>query len=163
MSSLKAVGIVWEIVYQLILRRTMVTGAETKMYRPETSNIAQTAVIGTYCTIHSHVWIGEKVRIGDDCKIQAFAFIPTGVTIGNKVFIGPHVCFTNDKNPPSGGKNWANTLVKDRAVIGANSTILPGITIGEGAVIGAGSVVTKDVPDGETWYGNPARKARVEP
>jgi len=106
-------------------------------------------------------FIGETVKIGTGCKIQEFAFIPDNVEIGNNVFIGPHVCFTNDKYPPSNGK-WKNdpkTMVEDFASIGAGSVILPSIRIGKGAVIGAGSVVTKSVPDGETWYGNPARRA----
>lgn len=108
--------------------------------------------------IHSHTWIGGKVKIGDKCKIQAFCFIPDGVTLGNNVFLGPSVVFTNDKHPPSGRKGWSETKVEDGVSIGANATILPGLTIGRGAMIGAGSVVTKNVPSGETWVGNPARK-----
>lgn len=127
------------------------------IYNRELSNINDFAVIGDRTKIHSHVWIGEKVKIGKDCLIQAFAFIPDEVTIEDNVFVGPHVCFTNDKRPPSYGKHWAATLVKQGASIGANATILPGLIIGEGAVIGAGAVVTKDVPDGQTWVGNPAK------
>jgi UDP-2-acetamido-3-amino-2,3-dideoxy-glucuronate N-acetyltransferase len=106
-------------------------------------------------TVHAPVWIGKNVYIGEGCKVQAFAFIPDGVSIGERVFIGPHVCFTNDKNPPS--VNWANTWVDDDASIGAGAVILPGITIGKGARVGAGSVVTRDVPAGATVKGNPAR------
>ena len=99
--------------------------------------------------------------VGDYCKIQAFVFIPPGVIIGDRVFIGPGVVFTNDKHPNS-GKEWtqANTIVEDDVSIGANATILP-VIIGKGAKIGAGSVVTKDVPAGETWVGNPAKTLRV--
>lgn len=109
--------------------------------------------------IYEYVFIGPDVKIGDGCKIQAFAFIPDNVIIGNNVFIGPHACFTNDKYPPSNGawKNGPPTIVGDNAVIGANATILPGINIGEGAIIGAGAVVTKDVPAFTTVKGNPAR------
>lgn len=108
--------------------------------------------LGTNCKIHHYTWIGDEVVIGNNCKIQAFAFIPNGVTIEDNVFIGPHVCFTNDKHPKAQG-DWElkNTVVKKGASIGANATILPGITIGENAMIGAGSVVTKDVPGGKTW------------
>lgn len=113
--------------------------------------------IGTGCIIHSHVWIGDGVKIGNKVKIQAFSFIPKGVTIQDNVFIGPHVTFTNDKYPPSGGKGWAETLVKQGAVIGAGAVILPGITIGENAKVGAGAVVTKSVPDNVVVCGNPAK------
>ncbi len=65
--------------------------------------------------------------------------------------------FTNDHKPPSYGKEWRNTLVKKGASIGAGAVIVAGVTIGEGAMVGAGAVVTKDIPDGETWVGNPAR------
>ncbi len=128
----------------------------SKIYHSNLSMIAPDCEIGHDCTIHSHVWIGNDVKIGDDCKIQAFAFIPDGVTLADGVFIGPHVCFTNDKNPPYA--DFRRTYVAKNAAIGANATILPGVTIGESAKIGAGAVVTKDVPAGETWVGNPARK-----
>jgi len=117
----------------------------------------QRHLIGSNPIIHEYTWIGDKVTIGDNVKIQAFAFIPNGVMIHNDVFIGPHVCFTNDKHPPSGGKHWAFTVVEDGAVIGANATIICGVRIGKNAVVGAGSVVTKDVPEGITVIGNPAK------
>lgn len=127
-------------------------------YQPELSN-NRSESIGEDCTIHSHVWIGDRVVIGDGCKIQAFAFIPNGVTIGNDVFIGPAVVFTNDKLP-STRKDWkqSSTIVEDKVSIGANATILPGVTLGTGCMIGAGAVVTKSVPPGEVWVGNPAEK-----
>lgn len=128
-----------------------------KAYKPETSNIHPQAVIGDDCTIHSHVWIGEGVVIGRQVKMQAFSFIPKGVTIGNYCFIGPRVTFTNDKHPPSYGDGWSATMVCEGAKIGAGAVILPGVRIGCGAVVGAGAVVTKDVPDGVTVVGNPAR------
>lgn len=132
-------------------------GPNTIIYNIHHSNIHASVSIGENCKIHSHVWIGKDVVIGNQCLIQAFAFIPEGVTIKDEVFVGPHVCFTNDKRPPSFGLHWAITLVKRGASIGANATILPGIVIGEKAVIGAGAVVTKDVPAGEVWVGNPAK------
>ncbi len=135
----------------------MKTGINTVVYHPELSNIGSGAVIGDGSRIHSHVWIGDTVRIGKNCKVEAFAFIPNGVTIENNVFIGPHVCFTNDKHPPSHGKGWSETVVRRGAKIGANATILPGITIGEQAMVGAGAVVTSDVPARATVVGNPAR------
>ena len=137
----------------------------TKRYMPETQNIHEDARIGENCVLHSHIWIGAGVVIGDNCKVQAFAFIPDGVTLGNNVFIGPHVCFTNDRHPKAQGE-WtrSDTVVGDGANIGANATIVAGVHIGDGATIGAGAVVTHDVPSGETWVGNPARpiKKRTE-
>lgn len=127
----------------------------TKIYNPELSNIHPDAIIGEDCVIHSHVWIGNEVRIGNRVKIQAFSFIPPGVTIEDDVFIGPRVTFTNDKYPPS--TNWRPTLVKQGASLGANVTVLPGVTIGEHARIGAGAVVTKNIPPNVVACGNPAR------
>jgi UDP-2-acetamido-3-amino-2,3-dideoxy-glucuronate N-acetyltransferase len=99
------------------------------------------------------------VEIGDNCKIQNFASLYKGLTMGNKVFIGPHVCFTNDNYPRAAIWNEERlvaTTVKDGASIGANSTIIAGVTIGKHALVGAGSVITKDVPDHGLVYGNPS-------
>jgi acetyltransferase-like isoleucine patch superfamily enzyme len=131
-------------------------GKGTKIWHEELSNI-QDCEIGEDCKIHSHCWIGEDVKIGNRVKIEAFAFIPPGVTIEDDVFIGPRVTFTNDKHPPSGRENWLKTFVREGASLGAGSTILPGITIGEHSKVGAGSVVTKDVPPYTVVCGNPAK------
>lgn len=122
--------------------------------------------IGKNCKIHPFVTIQNGVKIGNLCKIEHYVFIPSGITIEDEVFVGQGVCFTNDKYPraTSGGHlksaceyNQLKTLVKKGASIGSNSVILPGITIGEGAMVGAGSVVTKDVPAHTLVYGNPAK------
>lgn len=138
----------------------MKTGYNTKVWHPELS-VHLDCEVGDSCTIHAHTWIGHNVKIGNRCLIEAFAFLPEGITLEDDVFIGPHVCFTNDKRPPASKEAWLETLVKKGASIGANVTILPGVTIGEGAMIGAGAVVTKDVPAGETWVGNPAHPIAV--
>jgi len=114
--------------------------------------------IGKGCRIAAYAEIQRGVTIGDRCKVEAFAFIPSGVTIEDEVFIGPHVCFTNDRIPKAVG-DWeiTPTLVRKGASVGANSTIICGITIGENALVGAGSVVTKDVPANTVVAGNPAK------
>jgi acetyltransferase-like isoleucine patch superfamily enzyme len=117
--------------------------------------------IGKNCKIDSFIYVEEGVIIGDRCKIRPFVFIPTGVVIEDEVFIGPNVTFTNDKYPKvNGAWQLLETRVEKGASIGANSTILPGVTIGSGALIGAGSVVTNDVPSGGVVSGNPARLIR---
>jgi len=118
--------------------------------------------VGKNSKIDSYVYIEEGVVIGDNCKIRPFVFIPTGVTIEDNVFIGPNVTFTNDKYPKAHG-NWQllSTTVKNGASIGANSVIIPGITIGENALVGAGSVVTKNIAANEIVVGNPARHVGI--
>lgn len=117
------------------------------------------ATIGKDCNVCDFVYIENKVIIGDRTTIKSGVQIWDGVTIGSDVFIGPNVTFTNDKYPVSGNKSFEllSTIIQDGASIGANATILPGITIGVGAIIGAGSVVTRDVPSYVTVLGNPAR------
>lgn len=132
-------------------------GYNTTIWHREKSNIYGDGWIGNNCNIGALVEIRHP-KIGDDCKIQAFVFIPEGIVIGHRVFIGPHVCFTNDKHPTAIG-DWEllTTVVEDDVNIGANATILPGITLGYGCTVGAGAVVTKDVPRECTVVGNPAR------
>ena len=123
--------------------------------------------IGDNTKVGSFVEIREGVKIGKNCKIQAFAFLPQGTILEDEVFVGPHACFVNDKIPRATvdgrlkekDKDWKplTTIVKKGASIGANATVLGGITIGKNSVIGAGSVVTKDVPPNVIVAGNPAR------
>jgi len=113
--------------------------------------------IGSKTKIDAFVYIEEDVTIGRNCTLRPFVFIPTGVEIGDEVFIGPQVTFTNDRTPSISGE-WEleETNVADQAAIGAGATILPGIEIGQGATVGAGAVVTNNVPPGSTVAGNPA-------
>jgi UDP-2-acetamido-3-amino-2,3-dideoxy-glucuronate N-acetyltransferase len=116
------------------------------------------------------VEVQKNSRIGQRCKVSSHSFICEGVTIEDEVFVGHGVMFTNDLFPratSSEGQlqqanNWTciPTVIKKGASIGSNATILCGITVGEGAIIGAGSVVTKDVPPGTVAAGNPARILR---
>jgi len=118
--------------------------------------------IGKNCKIAAFVEIQKGVTIGNNCAIEAFVFIPSGVTIEDEVFIGPHVCFTNDKKPRAVNPGWKTipTVVKKGASVGAGSVILCGITIGEKAMVAAGSVVTKDVPAKTLVAGNPAKPVK---
>lgn len=116
------------------------------------------AKIGKNCNINSHCFIENDVSVGDNVTIKCGVYLWDGVSLEDEVFIGPNVTFTNDLFPKSKQypEKYQKTIIKKGASIGANATILCGIEIGENALIGAGSVVTKDVPSGEKWYGNPA-------
>ena len=106
------------------------------------------AEIGSNCNICSHCFIENDVKIGNDVTIKCGVQIWDGIEIEDGVFIGPNATFCNDKYPKSKNKDFKleKTVVKKGASIGANATILPGITIGENALIGAGAIVTKNVP-----------------
>lgn len=135
---------------------------------PESTNVWQYCVvlpgaqIGENVNICSHCFIENDVKIGNNVTIKCGVQVWDGITIEDDVFIGANVTFTNDKYPKSKNSDWQllTTVVKRGASIGAGSTILPGLTIGENAVVGAGSVVTKDVPANELWVGNPAHFVR---
>ena len=117
------------------------------------------ARVGARCNIGKDVYIDTDVVVGDDCKIQNFATLYRGLTVGDRVFIGPHACFTNDLYPRAVSPDWkvVPTKVEDGASIGANATILCGITIGRHAMIAAGAVVAKDVPSHALVTGVPAK------
>ncbi|RZT95245.1 acyltransferase [Rivibacter subsaxonicus] len=117
------------------------------------------ARIGRDCNINSHCFIEDDVVIGDCVTVKSGVQLWNGVRLEDNVFVGPNVTFTNDRFPRSKQypEKFATTHVHRGASIGANTTLLCGISIGAGALVGAGSVVTHDVPPGELWYGNPAR------
>lgn len=123
------------------------------------AQVRETAKIGTNCIISKDVYIGTEVIIGNRCKIQNSVSLYDGVTLEDEVFVGPNVCFTNDRVPRAFNEDWkaTKTLVKKGASLGANSTIVCGVEIGEYAMIGAGSVVTKSVEPYTLVVGNPAR------
>lgn len=116
------------------------------------------ATIGTDCNLCDHVFVENDVRIGDRVTIKSGVQVWDGVVLENDVFVGPNATFTNDPFPRS--REWpdkfAKTLIREGATIGANATILPGITIGTRAMVGAGAVVTQDVPPHAIVVGNPA-------
>lgn len=117
------------------------------------------AVIGQDSNICSHCLIENDVKVGDRVTLKSGVQLWDGICLEDDVFIGPNVTFTNDPFPRSKQypDHFPRTVVKRGASIGANATILPGVTIGEGAMVGAGSVVTRDVPPRTLVVGNPAR------
>lgn len=138
-------------------------GAGTKVWI--NVQIREHADIGPDCIISKDVYVDHAVKIGARCKIQNSVSVYHGVTIGDEVFVGPNVAFTNDRVPRAFNPDWkiTPTLVQSGASIGANATIVCGITIGEYAMVAAGSVVTRDVAPYTLVMGNPARPvARID-
>ena len=117
------------------------------------------AVIGQKCNINCNVFIENEVFIGNNVTIKSGVQLWDGIVLEDNVFVGPNVTFTNDLYPRSKQNHlpFLKTEIKKGASVGANATILAGITIGENCMIGAGAVVTKNVPDFEVWVGNPAK------
>jgi UDP-2-acetamido-3-amino-2,3-dideoxy-glucuronate N-acetyltransferase len=136
-------------------------GADTRIW--QFCVVMPEARIGSGCNICAQVFIENDVVIGDRVTVKCGVQIWDGLRIGDDVFIGPNVTFTNDPFPRSlqRPEKYAVTTVHQGASIGANATILPGVSIGRGAMIGAGSVVTRDIPENELWLGNPARFHRT--
>jgi acetyltransferase-like isoleucine patch superfamily enzyme len=133
-------------------------GAGTKIWN--NAQVREDAKIGESCIISKNVYIDTKAIIGNRVKIQNNVNVYHGVTIEDDVFLGPSMTFTNDFRPRAFNEDWkiTETLVKKGASIGANATIVCGVSIGEYAMVGAGSVVCKDVEPFSLVAGNPARK-----
>ncbi|MHA2354370.1 MAG: acyltransferase [Candidatus Thorarchaeota archaeon] len=123
------------------------------------AHIRESAKIGNGCTIGKDVYVDENVTIGNKVKIQNGVYVYQGVTLEDEVFCGPHMTFTNDLYPRALGEFWeiTDTLVRHGASIGANATIVCGITLGSYCMIGSGAVVTTDVPAHALVVGNPAQ------
>jgi len=135
------------------------------------AQVREGARIGKHCRIGKGVYLDARVVVGHHCKIQNYVSVYQGVTLGDRVFVGPHATFTNDLLPRAAKPDWkrhreearaadwevVKTVVENGASIGANATILCGITIGHCAMIGAGAVVTKDVPPHALLVGVPAK------
>ncbi len=135
-------------------------GKNTKIWH--FSHIMTGCIIGSNCNIGQNVVISPQVEIGNNVKIQNNVSVYTGVICEDDVFLGPSMVFTNVINPRSAvvRKNeYKKTIVKKGASIGANATIICGITLGNFSFIGAGAVVTKDVPDYALIVGNPGKFA----
>lgn len=132
-------------------------GAGTRIWA--FSHILSGAIIGEDCNICDHTFIEGNVTLGNGVTVKCGVYLWDGVTAEDNVFIGPAAVFTNDLKPRSKQypDAFAKTLLKNGCSIGANSTIVAGITIGAWSLVGAGSVVTKSVPDYGVVWGNPAR------
>jgi len=136
-----------------------VIGNGTKIWH--FSHIMSGAMLGENCTIGQNVFIAPGVTLGNNVKVQNNVSVYTGVVCEDDVFLGPSCVFTNVINPRSfisRKEEFRRTLVKKGATIGANATVICGVTIGEYAMIGAGAVVTKDVPDYALIVGNPGKQ-----
>lgn len=137
--------------------QTSAIGNGTKVW--QFAVILPGARIGMDCNINCQCFIENDVIVGDRVTLKPGVQLWDGLRLGDDVFVGPNVTFTNDRTPRSKRypTSFLSTVVETGASIGANATILPGVTIGAHAMVGAGSVVTKDIPAGQLWVGNPAR------
>jgi len=137
-------------------------GAGTKIWH--FCHVMEGAVIGRGCVLGQNAFVGRDVRIGDRVKIQNNVSLYTGVELEDEVFIGPSAVFTNVRTPRAAvvrntPEARSTTLVRTGAFVGANATVVCGVTLGRHSFVGAGAVVTRDVPDHALVLGNPARQA----
>ena len=144
-------------VHELALCESSSVGVGTRIW--EFSHIFPGAVIGEECNFSAGVLVENDVRIGNRVTVKSGVQLWDGIRVEDDVFIGPNATFSNDPFPRSKVHltSYPLTVISKGASVGANATILPGISIGQGAMVGAGSVVTRDVPDFAKVYGNPAR------
>ncbi len=145
------------MIHRLADVQTSAVGEGTTIW--QFAVVLKEAIIGTNCNINCHTFIENKVKIGDSVTVKSGVFLWDGIELEDHVFIGPNVTFTNDKFPRSKvyPAEFQQTKICHHASIGANATILGGITVGAHALIGAGAVVTKDVSPYTLVVGNPAR------
>lgn len=141
-----------------IIDKNVKIGKDSKIWH--WSHVSSNVIIGKKCKIGQNVFIGEDVKVGDNVKVQNNVSIYKGVTIEDDVFCGPSVVFTNVKYPNAkrnvNKKDYLKTLIKKGSTLGANCTVICGITIGKNSFVGAGSVVTKNVDKNSVVVGNPA-------
>lgn len=152
------------ISYPLKMKIHPTAEVQTKNIGPDTwvwqhSVILNDARIGNNCNINAFCFVENDVVIGDNVTIKCGVYLWDGITLEDDVHIGPGVTFTNDLYPRSKHPfKVERTVIRKGASVGANATLVPGITVGRYALIGAGSVVTRNVPNNTLWLGNPARQ-----
>lgn len=131
-------------------------GKNTRIW--QCSVVLENAVIGDNCNLNFNTFVENDVIIGDNVTLKSGVYLWDGIKVENNVFIGPNATFVNNPKPRSQQypENHIGCTIKEGASIGANATILGGISIGRFSMIGAGSVLTKSTNDFELWYGNPA-------
>jgi UDP-2-acetamido-3-amino-2,3-dideoxy-glucuronate N-acetyltransferase len=141
--------------------QTLDIGEDTKIW--QFSVILSKAKIGSNCNINCHTFIENDVILGNNVTVKSGVYLWDGLIIEDNVFLGPNATFINDIFPRSKvyPDDFTKTVIKKGASIGANATIMGGITIGENAMIGAGSVVLSDVPASTVWVGNPAKQIKI--
>jgi UDP-2-acetamido-3-amino-2,3-dideoxy-glucuronate N-acetyltransferase len=147
-------------VHERALCESDAIGARTRVWA--FAHVMKGAVVGSDCNVCDHAFIESGARLGNHVTVKNCVLIWDKVTVEDDVFLGPNMVFTNDMNPRVAFKKSADTflptVVKRGSSIGANATIVCGVTIGENAFIGAGSVVIRDVPPHAMVVGNPARR-----
>jgi UDP-2-acetamido-3-amino-2,3-dideoxy-glucuronate N-acetyltransferase len=147
-------------VHSLALCESDDVGPRTRIWA--FAHVLAGARIGSDCNVGDHAFVEGGVVVGDGVTIKNGVLLWSGVTVEDEVFLGPGVVFINDASPraayPKGPAGWGTTLVRRGATVGANTTVLSGLTIGTWAMVGAGSVVTGDIPGHALVVGNPARQ-----
>ena len=119
--------------------------------------VREQTTVGHDCIVGSQVVVESRSDLGDEVNLQTGSYVPSDTTMGDRVFLGPRAVLTNDPYPQRHGVDLAGPTIEDHVTVGANATVLPGVTLGEGSFVAAGAVVTEDVPPSTLAVGTPAK------